>query len=105
MPIFDNLYNLNQTLHVLEFSIWDLGIGIENLEFVIWDLGLGIKDLGLGIWDLDSSWPTDHFDQLGVAQLSQIFILIHDASDNEWPIVFILPKFLIKRKVKQRKSK
>ena len=26
-------YNLNQTLHVLGFGIWDLGIGIEDLEF------------------------------------------------------------------------
>ena len=30
---------------------------------------------GSGIWDLDSSWPTDLFDQFGVAQLSKIFWL------------------------------
>ena len=39
-------YNLNQTLHVLEFGIWDLGIEIEYLEFGIWDWGLRIWDLG-----------------------------------------------------------
>ena len=41
--------------------------------FGIQDLGFGIQDLGLGIWELNSSWPTGHSDQLGVAQLSQIF--------------------------------
>ena len=35
---------------------WNWGFGIR-------DLGLGIEDLGLGTWDLDSSWPTDLFDQ------------------------------------------
>ena len=69
-------YNLNQTLHVLGFGIWDLGIGIEDLEFGIRDLGLGIEDLGHGILDLDTSWPTDLFDQFGVAQLSKILCLI-----------------------------
>ena len=43
------------------------------LGFRICDLGYRIEDLGLGIWDQDSFWPTDPFDQLGVAQLSQIF--------------------------------
>ena len=33
------------------------------------------KKLPLRIWDLDSSWPTDPFDQLDVAQLSQILII------------------------------
>ena len=69
-------------------SIWDLesgNFGIQNLGFRIWGLGsvtwnpvFGIQDLGLRIWDLDSSWPTDPFDQLGVAQLSQILLLINN---------------------------
>ena len=48
--------NINQILLYLGFGIWDLGFGI-------------------GIWDLDSSWPTDPVDQLGVAQVFQIFYL------------------------------
>ena len=56
----------------LESGTWDLGIAIR---FGIRDLGLGSEDLGLGFWYLDSSWPTDLFDQFGVAQLSKIFII------------------------------
>ena len=66
-------YNLNQIFHDLGFGIWDLGFGIWDSGFGIWDLGFWIWDWGSGTWDLGSSWPTDPFDQLGVAQLSKIF--------------------------------
>ena len=42
-----------------------------------WNPVFGIEDLGLRIWDLDSSWPTDPFDQLDVPQLSMIFFFFH----------------------------
>ena len=51
-----------------------MGFGIWGLGSVTWNSGFGIQDLGLRIWHLDSSWPTDPFDQLGVAQLSKIFL-------------------------------
>ena len=51
--------------------IGNLGAEIWNLGFGTCDQGFGIKDLGLGIWDLDSSSPTDPFNQLDVAQLSK----------------------------------
>ena len=60
--------NLGPWIRNLGLRIWDSGSGT-------WDSGFGIEDLGLGIWDLDSSWPTDPVDQLGVAQLSQIFLV------------------------------
>ena len=60
----------------LEFGTCDLGFGIWEWGFGIRDMGPGIQDLGLGIWDLDSSWPTDLFDQFGVAQLSKILNVI-----------------------------
>ena len=61
------------TIWNLEPEIWDLELWIQ-----IWVSGsgtwdLGFEDLGLGIWDIESFWPTDPFDQLGVAQLSKIF--------------------------------
>ena len=65
------------------FVILYLESGTLDLEFRIWGLGsvtwnpvFGIVDLGLRIRDLDSSWPTDPFDQFGVAQLSKIFLQI-----------------------------
>ena len=39
----------------------------RDLEFWTWDLKFGIQDFG------HSFWTTDLFDQLGAAQLSQIF--------------------------------
>ena len=63
------------------FWTWILGPGIPDLGFGICDLGFGIQDLGLRIWNLDSSWPTDPFDQLGVAQLSQIFFIFWTKAD------------------------
>ena len=59
---------------------WNWGFGIQDLE-------LGIEDQGLGIWDLNSSWPTDHFDLLGVAQLSKIFI---SYDPSRCPYIFTL---------------
>ena len=61
---------------ILDFGIWDLGFSIWGSGSVTWNSGFGIQDLGLRIWDLDSSWPTDPFDQLDVAQLSKIFTMI-----------------------------
>ena len=59
--------------HDFGLGFWDLGFRIWGSGSVTWDSGFGIQDLGLRIWYLDSSWPTDPFDQLDVAQLSQIF--------------------------------
>ena len=58
------------------YMFWDLESGTWELELRIWnsDLGLSIENLGLGIYDLDSSWPTDPFDHLGVAQLYKIWV-------------------------------
>ena len=60
----------------LESRTWDSGFRIWGSGSVTWDSGFRIQDLGLRIWDLDSSWPTDPFDQLDVAQLSKIFFFI-----------------------------
>ena len=66
-------WNLGTWIWDSEFGIQNLGFRIRGLGSVTWNPVFGIEDLGLRIWDLDSSWPTDPFDQLGVAQLSKIF--------------------------------
>ena len=57
----------------LIFDFW-FRIWVSGSE--TWDSGFRIQDLGHRICYLDSSWPTDPFDQLDVAQLSQILFLI-----------------------------
>ena len=62
--------------HDFGLGFWDLGFRIWGSGSVTWDSGFRIQDLGRRICYLDSSWPTDPFDQLGVAQLSQIFFFL-----------------------------
>ena len=46
-----------------------------NLKYSI-SSKIYIRVGGIRIWYLDSSWPTDPFDQLDVAQLSKIFTIM-----------------------------